>query len=112
MADIMVYISSSAEMVDEIVTTQKDNIKVLSKKKQAPEAQTRFGLAEGIVIVIAIKGLAELLKVCMEIYRMLREKNRAGQTVTFEFPNGHRVSFDADIDFYDIETKIKLALTD
>ncbi|MBA4386135.1 MAG: hypothetical protein C0410_15470 [Anaerolinea sp.] len=112
MADIMVYISSSSEMVDEIVTSQKDNIKVLSRNKQVPETQTRFGLAEGIVIVTAIKGLAELLKVCMEIYRMLREKNKKGQTVTLDFPNGHSVSINDDTHFDDIETKIKLALTE
>ncbi len=112
MENVMVYISCSDELMDEIVTKQKDHIKVLSKRKQVPEEQTRFGLAEGIVIVAAIKGLAELVKVCMEIYKMLHEKKRKGHNVVLEFPNGHNVSINADTEFSDIETQVKVGISD
>ena len=96
MTDILVHISAPQSIANEFV--RLPGFRVVSTRELAWKDSPRFGLAEGILVIGAIKGLAELGKVILEIVKLLKESDKSDATVRVELPNGIDATVRADSD--------------
>ncbi len=73
-AQFLVQISLPKQIADELTPRVSNNIKITSVGSPEEEEAARFGIAEAITIVGLVKGSLELIKVSVELLRLLREK--------------------------------------
>ena len=112
MADILLHISAPRSIAHELLSEDFDGFHVVSKRELAWEDSPRFGLAEGILIIGAIKGLAELGKVILEIVKLLKESDRSDANVRVELPNFSGVTIRSDSDVAEITKRIAKSVLD
>jgi len=96
MTDILVHISAPQSIAGEF--GRLPSFQVVSTRELAWKDSPRFGLAEGVLVIGAIKGLAELGKVIVEIVKLLKESDKSDATVCIGLPNGTDVTILADSD--------------
>jgi hypothetical protein len=111
MSDILLHVSAPPETADEIVRQCPGGIQVVSTRDHVWKDSPRFGLAEGILIIGMVKGVAELGKVILEIVKLLKKSQQPNVCVRLELPNGAAATVTPESDPEEITQKITQRLT-
>ena len=112
MDQIVLHISASQSVGSAILETSEEGIEFVSSRELTWQDSPRFGLPEGMMILAAVKGLAEVTKLVVEIVNLLRKKKNPKETVVVELPNGKNVTIQLDSDEKAVIEKLAQAIAE
>jgi hypothetical protein len=96
--DIVVYIEAPAEISAALRNTPLDGLELVSNRKISTSDVSRLGLAEAVVVVGLAKGLSEVLKLALEILKLLKERATEPSKVRLRNPAGNGVDITSKTD--------------
>jgi hypothetical protein len=89
--DIVLYIEAPPGIVAALGNAQSDGFELVSNRKVSTSDVSRLGLAEAVVVVGLAKGLSEILKLALEILKLLKEPTTEPSKVRLRNPAGDGV---------------------
>ena len=108
----MVQISVSKPIADLLTPRVAKQIKITSVQSAEDEEIARFGIAEAVTLVGLIKGSLEVVKVGVELLRILRERHAATGKLQEAVVTLVGAKKDVTIRSSDDEAKLKKMLAD
>lgn len=112
--NLIVNVTLPKDVAQKVQSQTPEGVQVASVRTLDEEETSRFGIAEAAALVALVKGVLEVTKLAVEIWKMLQERvkqtGQPNQSATLTTPDGLvRVEISAALKREDLEKLVQQA---